>query len=195
MANPTAGFGLRAVRRLDGAMLNLQMEARQIAYNESSVMAQGDLVKSLATGYIDLFDASDTRSAGVFMGCSYLSPEVGYTIWTPYWSAPTLASTTIVTAWIILDPMVVFEIRTLGSAAVGVADINANADISYVAPNATTGQSLSLLDASTINTTNTLPLRIVALSERIGNDNTLQDNIVEVVLNTVDIRSTTGIHS
>lgn len=195
MANPTAGFGLREVRRIDGAALSFQVEARRIAYNNTNVMATGDLVKSLTTGYIDAYVAGDTRSAGVFWGCKYLDPNSGKMEWRPMWNAVSgLASTAIVTAYVIIDPNIVFEIRnSSASAPITVANIGENADIVVGVPTASPGQSVATLNQATLAVTATLPLRIVALGQTIGNDNTLGNNIVEVRLNTTDLQTATGL--
>lgn len=195
MANPTGGFGLRAVRRIDGAALSFQVEARQIAYNNAHVMATGDLVKILNTGYIDAYVAADSNTVtlGVFQGCKYRDPNAGYTVWRPIWNAVSgLASTDKVTAYIhLLDPMLAYEIRSGTANAVTIASIGLNADVVVGTPNATTGQSAATLD--TPATTATLPLRIVALGQAVGNDNTLANNVVEVVPNSSSMLRTTGV--
>lgn len=194
MSNPTAGFGLRAVRRLDGAALNFMVEEKQIAYNNSHTWGTGDLVKLLTTGYIDNYTAGGTQVAGVFLGCKYFSAAVGRTIWSPIWNAPSLASNIVVTAYIISDPWVVFDIRTGTAAAVTIANVGENADVTVGTPNSVTGQSTTLLDQGTLNpATATLPLRIVGLNTSPANDNASAYNIVEVRLNTSPYMSSTGV--
>lgn len=195
MANPTAGFGLQPVRRIDGAALSFQLEVRRIAYNNSHVMATGDLVKSLTTGFIDAYIAADTQTAGVFFGCKYRDPNLGYTVWRPIWNAISgLASTDIVEAYIIIDPNIVFEVRNSSAVtAITVANIMENADVVVGSPTALTGQSVATLNQATLAVTATLPLRIVGLGQGAGNDNTLGNNIVEVRLNTSDLQTATGL--
>lgn len=193
MTNPTAGFGLRAVRRLDGAALSFAIEERRIAYNNSNTWGTGDLVKNLSTGFIDAYTAGGSLVLGVFIGCKYFSAAVGRTIWVPNWSAPSLASTVVVTALVISDPNIVFDIRADDTTAVGIGDIGSNADVVVGTANVITGQSVALLDQSTIATTLTLPLRIVGFNTAPNNDNTLADNIVEVRLNTSVYQTAVGV--
>ena len=193
MANPMAGFGLRACRRIDGAALSFQIETRRIAYNNTSVIATGDLTKSLTTGFIDLFAAGNAQSCGVFLGCKYRDPNIGNTVWRPIWNAVSgLASTDIVEAYVIIDPNIVWEIRGSGTV-ITVANVGENADLTVGSPSALTGQSVALLNQGTLAVTATLPLRIVGLGQSPGNDNTLAQNIVEVRLNTTDLQTATGL--
>lgn len=196
MANPTTGFGLRPIRRLDGAAISWQLEQRQIAYNNAHTFGTGDLCTQLASGYIDAYTAGDTVTAGVFMGCSYFSSVVGRTIWSPIWNAPSLASTVVVTAWIIADPTIVFEARTSGgSAAVGIADIGANFELTVGTPNSITGQSTTTVLA-TPATTSTYPVKMVNTAPTVTsnfNDNTLVNNVIEVRLNSLGLFAAAGV--
>lgn len=198
MANPTTGFGLRPARRLDAAGLSFQLEQREIAYNNSHTIGTGDLTTFLASGYIDKYTAGDTITAGVFMGCRYLSPALGYTQWFPSWTAPSLPSTTKVYALILQDPNVVFEVRTGGgAAAVGIADIGANFELTVGTVNALTGQSTTLVDDATgPATTATYPVKMVNIAPTVNsnfNDNSLVNNIIEVRLNTLALYAAAGI--
>lgn len=198
MANPTGGFGLRAVRRLDGAALSAQLDEVEIAFNYSGVIAQGDLVEQLSTGFIAQWvnGHSTAIAAGVFMGCKYRDPNQGRTVYAPMWNAVSgLASTDKVKALIMRLPNLVFEIRADGATLpVTVADVGANADIVVGVPSALTGQSVALFSQSSINpATATLPLRVVGLGQGVENDNTLKNNIIEVTINGGLDRSTTGV--
>lgn len=193
MANPTGGFGLRAVRRLDGAAMSFQIETNQIAYNNANTFGTGDLVIRLSTGFIDKYAASGAVVLGVFMGCKYFSAPVGRTIWSPIWNAPSIASNLIVEAYIMTDPNLVFDIRGSATAAITRADVGANADVVVGTANAITGQSTTTLDTSAMNSTATFPLRIVGLASFPEVDNTLASNIAQVVLNTQVYKSNTGI--
>lgn len=198
MANPTTGFGLRPVRRLDAAGLSFQVEQREIAYNNANTIGTGDLCTSLASGYIDKYTAGDTITAGVFIGCRYLNPTLGYDWFFPIWNAPSLPSTTKVYALLIADPNVVFEARTSGGAsAVGVADIGANFELVVGTPNALTGQSTTTIDDATgPATTATYPVKMVNTAPTVNsnfNDNSLVNNIIEVRLNTLNLYTAAGI--
>lgn len=199
MANPTTGFGLQFSRRLDAAALSGQLITRRIAYNESGVIYNGDLVEALVDGYIEQYTAGDSAAVlgGVFRGCKYLDPAVGYTRWYPYWSAPTLPSTTVVEAYIECDPNIVYTIRTAGgtAAAAGIADIGANFEVTMTAGSALTGIS-GMTALNTPATTATYPLKMVGLYQGVNssfNDPTLVNNVIEVKLNNLQWFQTAGI--
>lgn len=203
MTNVNAPFGLRPVRRLDGAALSFQLERRQIAYNNSHQIATGDPVISLNTGYIDIYANGGSTIDGVFWGCEYPDPNNNNTpIWRPMWNAVSgLTSSQVVYAWIIRDKNIAFEIQA-GSGGAPFADIMDNSDIVVGTPNSTTGRSGAYLD-STHDTTATFPLKIVAMGQGVsttnqagttnGYDPLTGYNIVQVALNTFDLYNTTGI--
>lgn len=192
MANPSVGFGLQPARRLDGAAPNFQLNEYEIAYNNTNAMFTGDLVIPLSTGYIDIF-AGGNYTLGVFFGCKYFSAAVGRTVWSPTWPGVSLGDSTLkVKAWVITDAKVVFDIR--GSVnAVTIADIGANGPVTTTTGNTITGQSKWTLNATTLDSTATYPLRIVGLASYPNIDNSLVGNIAQVVLNTQVYESATGI--
>lgn len=202
MTNVNAPFGLRPVRRFSGSAETWQMEARQIAYNNSHQIATGSLVKALNTGYIDLFANGDAVVDGVFMGCKYRDPNSGRMVWQPMWNAVSgLASTDVVTAYILQDKDVVYEVQS-GSAGAPFADIGTNSDLVAGTPNSLTGRATSYLD-STHDTTATFPLRIIAMGAGVSTTNQAGStngydpltgyNIVQVILNTFQPYNLTGL--
>lgn len=198
MTNPTTGFGLQFSRRLDGAALSGQLITRRLAYNESSLIGNGDLVEALADGYVEAYTAGDSAAVlgGVFRGCKYLNPSLGHSMWYPNWSAPTLPSTTIVECYIECDPNIIYTIRSDGSAALTIAGIGANFEVTVGTPNSLTGMSTTVLLASSVATTATLPLKMVGLYGGVTssfNDPTLLDNVVEVKLNNLQFFQTAGL--
>jgi hypothetical protein len=186
MANPTGGFGLRPVRRLDGAAPTFQLREVEIAYNYSGVIAKGDIVKWLNTGLIDLYAAAGAQVGGVFMGCKYRDPNIGNMVWRPMWNAVSgLASTEKVIAYILDDPMMVYEVRLNGTTVGATTHIGQTLEVIVGTPSALNGQSVMLGVSSGLGTTTTLPLRVVGLGQGADNDNTVKNNIIEVVLNTL----------
>jgi hypothetical protein len=184
MTNPTGGFGLRPVRRRDGAAWTGALTAVQIAFNNTHVIAKGDPVISLATGFIDLWASGVIR--GVFWGCEYLDPVSNYVNWFNAWKAPTLPAGTQVTAYIIDYPDLVFEIRAGSGLQVMQGNVWNNAAIQGMGSPSVAGLSTATLTG--IATTASLPLRISGLSQKIGNDNTSPSNLVEVVFNNFELR-------
>jgi hypothetical protein len=185
MSNPTGGYGLRPVRRRDGAAWTGALTAVQLAFNNPHIIAKGDPLMSLATGFVDVW-AAGNPIRGVFWGCEYLDPVNNYVNWFNAWRAPALAAGTTVTAYVIDDPDLIFEIRSgLGLQTVQ-GNVWNNASIQGLsAPNAA---GLSTATLTGIATTATLPLRITGLWQKVGNDNTSASNIAEVVFNNFELR-------
>jgi hypothetical protein len=195
MANTQGPWGFRPVRRLDGAAPNYQYNPYQLAYNNANTIAKGDPVKLLASGFIDVLAPGVIAPFGIFWGCSYIDPNFQRTVWLNAWKAPSLASTVIVTAWVYDDPNLVFEAQSGNSASSGYAQGNVGNNTNFggqSTPNAG-GLSQAYADQATINTTATLPFRIIGLGQKIGNDNTSPYNTVEVVMNAPQIRAALGV--
>lgn len=168
MANTNAPFGLREFTgTVGGVAPNFSLITRQIAYNDTTKIYRGDPVASLVTGYVAQWTASTAVSqlAGVFFGCKYKSTAFGRTVWMPYWPGSDVASTDTVEAYLIpcnLAAPPVFIIQT-NVTGVTIADIGANFDVALGTGSTATGQSGAYLDVSTINTTATLPFRLLGL--------------------------------
>lgn len=191
MSNPSTGLGLRPSRRADGAAPNYALVPFPIVYNYSGTIAKWDPVIE-ASGYLNVWASG--AIFGVFFGCEYLDPNLGYVDWKNSWTYPTLASTTIVTGYVITDPQMIWEVVTTSGANTTQASVGLNAILTGMStPSPTGSRGYSTARLSTIATTNTYPLRIVGLSQQIGNDNTANNNIVEVMFNNTQwVAGTTG---
>lgn len=192
MSNTNAPFGFKAVRRYDGAAPNFATRQREIAYNYGTKIYAGDPVKELSTGYIALAGVSDVPVLGIFDGCEYMDTVQNKKVFSKSWPAPSSAVSGTVKANVITDPMAVFEVRSSG-AAITIANVGENAKYAVGTGNDVSGLSGASLDQTTLNTTNTLPFRVVGLSQRGGNDNASSYNVVEVVLVQQAITSLTGV--
>ena len=174
---------------------------RKIASGNNTPICKGDLVQSLATGYVAISAAGATvsQTAGVFLGCRYLSTSQGKWINASYWPNGDHA----VDGYAIILPIVgvppqLFKVQAL-STNFTFADIGANVDISVGSQVIAGGFGLSgmTIDRGTIATTATLPFRIVDLYSSIapygapGTDDTSNYNIVIVQSNPA---SETGIN-
>lgn len=196
MANTNAPFGFRPVRRLDGVTPNFEFREFRIANANATVIAKGDFVKALNTGYITLSTAGTTdANLGVFQGCRYLSATTGKTEYSNYW--PGSGATGDIIAQVIIDPNVVFEVQTTSTGPAVFADLWANFDL--VAGTAANGFSKQALDYGSIGTTSTLPFKLVEIPglyapESSEIDATTAYNIVMVTLNhTVFHQGVTGL--
>ena len=175
MANSNGSFGLRPISKLGGGANSTGLTGYtpyEIANGNSDKIYHGQLVIPLASGYIDhtANAAGGTVShLGVFQGCEYVSSVTGKTTWSNYWPGSGADSNHPVKAFIADDPMQVFSIATDAtwtSKATARAAVFANANFSSgTSGSTTTGNSSGALAISTINTTNTLNLRILGWQE------------------------------
>lgn len=201
MTNVNAPFGLRPVRRIDGAGPTWQAEPKRIAYNYGTAIAHGDPIILLNTGYIARYANGGSRIDGVFWGCKYLDPNLDRVVWSQNWPAITLGSSSqFAEAYVIMGKDTVFEIQA-GSGGAPFADIGTNSDI-VIGTASSAGISGAYLD-STHDTTATFPLRIVQLGQGVvstnqagqtnGYDPLTGYNIVQVIMNTYGLYNTTGL--
>ncbi len=191
MSNPNTPFGL-APANIAGTP-NFTVSKGSIAYNNSSTFGEGDVVILNSSGVIDKALTTSNPILGVFTYCNYANPantiQPGNV---RSWTAPTLASTTAVTAYYWDDPNLRFRVRANGS--VPQSSIGLNATFSNNgAPNSLTGISTLALDTTTIATTSNLPLRIVGFAADANNDPTSAFPVLEVVFNTSVYKTTTGV--
>lgn len=160
MANTNAPFGFRQYSGTGSAPTYEQIAVR-IVYNATNIFF-GDPVAPDANGYVVQASSNSVQVAGIFVGCQYLSVAQKRVVWSNYWPGSDVASGNVVTGYIVNDPNAKWVAQ---SDATGVAatDINANIGFAIGSGNTASGISGSYLDTSTINTTNTLPFRIISL--------------------------------
>lgn len=157
----------------------------------------GDVVKldPSASGYLQKDTGTTTATPqGVFVGCSYVQPTLGYFLNAQMWTA---SVTTGVTSgpgrplgYVVNDPNAVFAIQA--DATLTIAALGQNAALVQTAGSTVTGKSANALSASSVADTSTLPLRIVGLMDIPDNDWTSTYPIVLVKFNTHQLTTTTG---
>lgn len=202
MANANAPFGLRLFDRQIGATPNFQLNSDplKIAAANTTVMAKGDVLKRVNTGYVTVFTGAIGATAatgrdlcaGIFAGCQYLSAGVGRRVVSPTFPGGDTSSQDVDVSYIPLTgfPNARFVAQTLLTPA-AFADIGQNVDIAYAAPTVYTGWSRSnvTIDISSIGTGAGLPFRIVGLWSQFasagspGTDDTTSYNWVVVEFN------------
>lgn len=196
--NVNAPNGFQRFGLLDGASPTMGNQIRKIT--SSSAVGYGDPVVSLVTGYIDIATAGTTQISGIFLGCYYLNPGVGRVIWSRNWPG-SASATGAGTCYIDTDPNALYVAQS-NNTAITFADINANINFAIGTPDSVTGYSTSSVAQSTINTTDTLPFRIVGLltdyqpaNSGPGTDNSSAYNRVIVAPNYTDRKSLVGMAS
>ena len=181
MANQDAAFGLRPIGRVGGTPYTGGQSRYRIAANYGTAIFQGDMVMQVTGGTVEIHaDGGTVPIVGVFNGCQYTDPTTGEQKFSNFYPASTNASDLI--AFIIDDPMVVFEVQA--DAAFPVADLFGNFDVVYTsAGSTTTGISGSELKVTDGGTATTLSLKAIDISEDPENSDVASANTnVKVVI-------------
>lgn len=162
MANVSRIQGLRPTKHLSGAAWNGSTEAFAFLAADGTAAYVGDIVKfggsASATGVPQATRATADSDlpAGVVVGFvpdySNLNLPAAYR-----------AASTDRTAFVVVDPTVVFEIQA--DAAAAVTDVGLNVGLTYNAGSSTTGLSGLVAKMSTKATTSSLPLKIVGVRQ------------------------------
>ena len=183
MANNDAAFGMRPVKRVGGTPYTGGQSRYRIAANYDTAIFQGDMVAQVTGGGIEVHaDGGTVPIVGVFNGCMYTDPTTKEQKFSNFYPASTNASDII--AFVIDDPMVIFEIQC--NAAFPVADLFGNFDIVYTsAGSTTTGFSGAELNVADGGTGTTLSLKVIDISEDPENSDVGSDatNVLCVIQN------------
>jgi hypothetical protein len=189
MANINATFGLRPYRMLGSgantngdATYNIQTAATA---GTSSVIYNGAPVIPLTNGMIDVpgnANGGTVPLLGVFLGCNYID-LTGKPRWSPYWPGTAAAyANSIATATVVSNPDQLFLINTDAAAADSI--VHANANFVTAVTGSTVSGSYAKLGVSTVNTTNTLNLRIIGFEDTPANaDPAVAGRLAIVLLN------------
>tara|TARA_R110002096_G_scaffold23810_3_gene75595 strand:- start:458 stop:1042 length:585 start_codon:yes stop_codon:yes gene_type:complete len=163
MANQDAAFGMKPVRMIGGAPYNGGQSRYRIAANYGTSIFQGDMVAAVTGGGVEVHaDGGTVPIVGVFNGCMYTDPTSGEQVFSNYYPASTDAADII--AFVIDDPMVVFEIQA--AIAFPIADLFGNFDIVYTTAGSTkTGISGAELQVTDGGTGTTLSVKAIDISE------------------------------
>jgi hypothetical protein len=195
MANTNAPFGFRQYSGNGSAPTYEQVEV-QMAYNATATFF-GDPVAPDANGQVVRASSNTVQVAGIFVGCQYLSVSQKRTVWSNFWPGSDVASSQYVTAYIVNDPNARFVVQNNSATAIGQDGVNANIGFAMGTGNTASGISGATVDRTTIDTTNTLPFRIVGLVQSPpganGTDITSGYNYVIVAFNNVSTKQLLGI--
>ena len=179
MANINGAVGLRPLSKLGSSSNSTGVSAYtmyEIANGNTNAIYQGSPVIPLSTGYIDIVGAAAGGTVsllGSFQGCQYVASTTGKPTWSMYWPGSGADSNHPVQAWVADDPNQLFVIATDASwtsKATARAAVFANANFATATSGSTTtGMSSGTLAVSTINTTNTLQMRIMGWEDDTAN--------------------------
>jgi hypothetical protein len=168
MPNTNAPFGAVPFQGADGAAPTYGMVSRLIAWNNTTAIFRGDLVRQLTTGFVAQWTngTAVSQAVGIFWGCKYYSLSQQATTFSRYWPGSDVATNAVVTAFIIPINTGVPAQFVIQSNATGAtfADIGGNFDVVVGTGSTTTGVSGMTLDVATgAAATATLPFRLVGL--------------------------------
>lgn len=170
--NTNAPRGLKPVRYMDGSAYTGKTNVYNIASAYATAIGENDPVAVLADGTLGI-GVAGSQCRGVLRGVEYFT-TAGAFVQSNNWPAATAIKTgTVAKAFVADDPTLLFDVQeTNGSSAAGtalaLADKNLNINFVIGAPG-TDGVSTTSINNTTENTTSTLNLRIVALSDYPGN--------------------------
>jgi len=190
MSNSSSrGFGLRPIGKV-GQNRDAQGLTEYTVSDSPTIIYFQDPVKAISGGTIAVAAAGDTL-LGSLNGAFYTDPTTSKPTWRNY--VPSVAATDIV-AFVSDDPYERFEIKSNNSGASAQADVFGNANIVYSAGDSANYVSNVKLNDSTLDTTNTLQLRIVGKSTDAQNNDIASSNVNWVVkINNHFLVQTTGL--
>ena len=194
MANVNAPFGFNPLCRIDGAVWNAQTRPEAIDPASATAIYKGDPVSWNSSGYLERMTAGTGQIAGVFWGCSYTPAAPGIIPYSDYWpGSGNFSATSPITAYVIEDPMVIFEAQA-GGTAIALTSRNLNVQFN-LGTAGVRGVGLSGAYVESPAVTATLPFRIVGFREAPGNGSDIASayNIVQVVMNNMTLKNTTGV--
>lgn len=172
MYNTNAPLGLKPIDLRTGGAYTGKSNQYAIASGYATAIGQYDPVVTLADGTIGI-GVAGSQCIGVLDYVEYTNSAGAY-VKAPNWTASTVAKTgTVVNAFVFDDPFLVMDVQeTNGSSAAGtplaLADRGLNINFVIGAPNIY-GVSTTSLNNTTEETTATLNLKILGLSNYPGN--------------------------
>lgn len=184
MSTVNAPFGFIAAKHLSG---NARASAYTIASGYAANIFQGDPVKLVTAGTIQLGTSDGTRTGtvdnisilGVFAGCEYLD-STGKPVVSNFWPAST--SATNITAYVYDDPATQFVVQANGSiAATAIGDQADWAEFNTSGGGSTvTGRSTGALSSTLAGAASNGQFRIIEIQR--GVDNAAGDTYTKVVV-------------
>ncbi len=202
MANTFSPFGFAVSGRQDGAAWSANQSPYYISFDNTHKLYTGDVCTLLSSGYIDTLAPGTVPPLGIFNGCEYISASQGRLVFSPFYPGGDQITNGVVTAFVIDDPFVTFDVQTGWAAGVPApatqAMVGMNAQYANGTGSTLSGQSGAYLDLNaTPATTTTFPFRILSLVAdppgANGSDTTTAYNRVKVMWNSEFFRQLSGI--
>jgi len=149
----------------------------KVASGYGTSIFYGDFVKLVNTGTVEKDTGTTTATpVGVFVGCAFTSPSTGELTFSQYFPASTAASDIV--AYVVDDPNVLMRMQS--DEAIAQTGLGNNVAIVQTAGSTSIGRSKNAVDGSSIDTTNTLPLRIIDFVD--GPTSAVGDTYTDVIV-------------
>lgn len=162
MPSVASAYGCLPVKAI-GSSAQMNRTAYKITTTYGTSIFFGDVVKIGSDGTLQKDTGTSTATpVGIFLGCQYTDATLGF-ISRQYWPASTAAGDAI--GFVADDPDLVFQVQS--ASAVAQADIGQNAALVQGSGSTATGKSGVTIGS--LNTTTTLPVRIIGFSENPSN--------------------------
>lgn len=191
MASSAYPYGMVPVENLSAGYNTQGFETLTILDGYTTAIYFGDVVKLAGTGVIQKDTGTTSLTPyGIFVGCRYIDPNTGFALDAQFWPASVTTGFTVY-AKVVTNPFGVFQIQADGALALSA--LGANASIVQTAGTSSIGKSRNALSASSVATTDGLPLRIVGLAQIPGQDWTDSYPDVLVKFTNHQLTTTTGI--
>lgn len=201
MATTSSPYGLKPVNLLGGQSFAGSTRLYKIPSGYNVNVFNGDPVVVTSSGAdrgtVARFNGTSTQgtttaavtAVGVFVGCTYTDPSLGYVVFRQYWPAGTVASDA--QAYVVDDPDALFQVQANGSLAQTTLGCNASLIQTAVGSTATGNSGVGIV-ASSAAATATLPIRIVDFVNAPGS--AVGDAFTDVIvrINTHFHRTATG---
>jgi len=161
MATVAAPYGAEPVGTLSASgSYSGKIRHMPIATTYNTAIFYGDYVKLVAAGTVEKASFTTTVAAGicgVFVGCAYTDPTTGQMTFAQQWPASNAATDAV--AYVNDDPQLLCKMQA--DEAIAQTGLGNNVAAIMTAGSTAIGRSKNALDGDSINTTNTLPLRII----------------------------------
>jgi hypothetical protein len=181
MANKDAAFGLKPIGKIGQNADNQGLTEYLIADNYATAIYQGDPVKAVACGTVEVAAAGSTNLVGVFWGQFITKdPTTGKPTYRNYYTQTNVANGEEIRAFVYDDPYERFEIQSNNASASAATDVFELADIEYTAGSTINGVSKVELDDASFVTTSA-QLQVVGVSKDIENNDLTSANVNFVV--------------
>ena len=171
MANQDAAFGLRPLKTFGQQDDSTGMSSHKISPGDASVIYQGSLVGSPATGtgYVDLQTAALVLNLGAFWGTFYVDPTTLKPTYKNYYPGSiTPPSSGAIEAFVYDSPYQEFEIQSAASGASAQADIFMCCDLASNGGSTTNG--ISSAESADTFAAGPAQLKVIGVSRDPEND-------------------------